>query len=272
MHMSKRLEGKVGVILGATSGIGEACARKFAQEGAKVLLAARREEEGRRIAGEICKAGGEAEFIKTDITIEGDVEKMVALAVSKYGRLDIALNAPGGGKKTMAYFIPELDASSWQEVIDLNLTGPFYAIKHESAQMIKNGGGAIVSISSINSFVPNITMGAYCAAKAGLDMLTKCAAMEVGQNNVRINVINPGFVNTPLISRYVNDDVAMKEILYKTPTRKICTPDDIANAALFLLSDEAKNITATCMAVDGGESTEGHADVPQIRLGLPRSL
>ncbi|MHB1315050.1 MAG: SDR family NAD(P)-dependent oxidoreductase [Christensenellales bacterium] len=268
--MSKRLDGKACVVLGATSGIGEACARRFAAEGAKVILAARREEEGRRVAEEICKAGGEAVFLKTDITKEEDVRNLVSFAVSEYGRLDIALNAPGGAKSSIDCFISELDASLWHEVIDLNLNGMFYAIKHESAQMIKNGGGAIVSISSINSFVPNITMGAYCAAKAGLDMLSKAAAMEVGPQNVRINVINPGFVNTPLISRYKNSDVFMEEILYKTPTRRICEPEDIASAALFLLSDEARNMTAACVVVDGGEATEGHADVPQIRLGMPR--
>lgn len=270
--MSKRLEGKVGIVLGATSGIGEACARKFAQEGAKLILAARREDLGRQIAEEIRSAGGEAEFIKTDITVEADVQAMVALACTKYGRLDIALNAPGGSGKSSTCFISELDASAWLQAVDLNLNGMFYAIKNECRQMLKNGGGAIVSISSINSFVPNLTMGAYCACKAGLDMLTKCVAMEVGPQNVRVNTINPGFVDTPLTSKLLHNEEVLKEILYKTPTRKLSMPEDIANAAMFLLSDDAQNITAACMVVDGGESTEGHADVPQIKLGLPRSL
>lgn len=270
--MSKRLEDKVAIVLGATSGIGEACARRFAREGAKLILAARREEKGRQIAAEICAAGGEAEFIRTDITVEADVQAMVALAAERYGRLDIALNAPGGSGKSSNCFVQDLDTEVWLRTINLNLNGMFYAIRHECRQMLKNGGGAIASISSINSFVPNITMGPYCAAKAGLDMLTKCVAMEVGPQNIRVNTINPGFVETPLSSRVMTIDEARKEILYKTPTRQIITPDDIASAAVFLLSDEARNITATCFVVDGGESTEGHADVPQIRLGLPRSL
>ena len=267
--MSKRLENKVALVFGGTSGIGAATAKRFGMEGAKVVVAGRNEQRGQAVVDEICASGEDAVFIGADYTDESQVAEAVRATVQHYGRLDAAVNTPGGGHGD---FVVDLKAEDWKQVIDLNLTGTFYAIKYEAAQMKRDGGGSIVSISSINSTVPNITMSAYCAAKAGMDMLSKCAAMELGPDQIRVNVINPGYVETPLIRQVMENQEMLREILYNTPTRKLCKPEDIAAMALFLCSDEACNITASCMVVDGGESTEGHPDVPQIKYGLPRSL
>jgi NAD(P)-dependent dehydrogenase (short-subunit alcohol dehydrogenase family) len=259
-----RLKGKVALVVGSTSGIGEGIARRFAKEGAKVVISGRRDELGKAIAADICAQGGEACFIKADATIESDVIALTNAVVEKYGKLDIGVNALGGNRGKL---FKDMTAENWDYVIKLNLYSVFYCIKYESEKMREQGGGVIISISSLNSTVPNDYQVAYCAAKAGVDMMTKVAALEMGPEHIRLCTINPGLIATPLTKKFTDVPEIYEEFLYKTPLRKIGTVDDIANAALFLASDEASHITATSLLVDGGEEPEGYCEAFKILNG-----
>lgn len=258
-----RLYGKSALVLGGTSGIGEETARRFAREGASVVLAGRRANRGERIAEEINMSGGRAVFIKTDATQHEQVKHLCEQAAEKFGGLNIALNAQGWNE---LHLLENLECDKWDEIIKVCLNSMFYAIKYECGIMMKNGGGVITNISSVNSVMANNYQGAYCAAKAGLDMLTKVAAIEYGQYNIRINTINPGLTKTDLGEYVFSNKRAYKAFIEKTPLRTFAKPSDIADAAVFLSSDEARFISAAALFVDGGLTPEGYPDAFRITL------
>jgi NAD(P)-dependent dehydrogenase (short-subunit alcohol dehydrogenase family) len=251
-----RLKGKVAIITGAGSGLGKAAAQLFAKEGAKVVVAANREKEGEQTVRSIKAASGEAIFVKVDVTTAADVEKAVKTAVNKYGKLDIMFNnagTPGPGK-----LIADITEEEWHRVISVNLTGVFLGTKYAIPEMLKRGGGVIINTSSVAAVSPRRYAGAYAAAKAAVIQLTKVTALEYARKNIRVNCILPGPIDTPFFSKVGGGDVdkiaAFKEkVLKEVPMRRFAQPEEIAQVALFLASDEASYITGASFAADGGQ-------------------
>lgn len=257
--MTDRLAGKVGVITGGVSGIGLATARRFVAEGAQVVLGDR---NGDLLATVAADLGANVVTEVVDVTVEDDVERLVARAVSEFGGLDVAVNCAGLG--TLApVAVHSLD--EWNTVIGVCLTGTFLSLKHEAVAMEATGrGGAIVNLASINAKVPSKGMAAYCSAKAGVDMLTKCAAMELGPKGIRVVAIGPGLVETPLTEYAKLLPEIGQAYLDSVPLGRVGAPDDIAKAALFLVSDDASWISGETLYVDGAESTNGYPDLPKL--------
>jgi 3-oxoacyl-[acyl-carrier protein] reductase len=259
--MTGRLDGKVGVITGGASGIGLATARRFAEEGAHVVLGDRNPDALAAAGAEL----GDAVRIETiDVTVEDEVARFVRRAVDDLGGLDLAVNAAGFG--TFG-FIADHPLDEWRAVIDTCLTGVMLSVKHEAQAMRAAGSGAIVNIASINARVPAEGMGAYCCAKAGVEMLTKVAAMELGPHNVRVNGIGPGFVDTPLTAFTQVVPAIREAYVTATPMGRAGQPDDIADVALFLVSEEARWVSGDTVFVDGASMLKGYPDLHRIAGG-----
>jgi len=246
-----RLQDKVAVITGGASGIGRAIAERFVGEGASVVLFDLNKEllddAVASLGSDVCAAHS------GDVTNEDDIAALVTTATDRFGRLDIAVNSAGVGG-----FAPIVDHSvdEWNRVVGICLTGVFLSIKHEAKQMVAQGdGGVIINIASINARQAGEGMAAYCSAKAGVEMLTKCAAMELGRQQVRVCGIGPGLVDTPLTA-FQNDFPNLRDAyINNIPMGRAGAPADIADAALFLASDEASWVTGTTLFVDGAELT-----------------
>ena len=251
-----RLEDKIALVTGGASGIGLGIARRFIAEGAKVMLAdinAGGAEEQATALGEACA------WTKADLSAEPGAEAMVRATVEQFGRVNIAINAAGIG--TLAAIVDQT-LEQWDAVLNLNLRGVFLSTKHEARQMIEQGsGGAIVNIASINSRQPGEGISAYCCSKAGVEMFTKVAAMELARDKIRVTAIGPGVVDTPLAAPLMNIDTIRDSYLDNIPAGRIGTPEDIAAAALFLVSDEASWVSGTTLFVDGAELTKKYPDL-----------
>jgi len=246
-----RLEGRVGFITGGASGIGRGIAERYISEGAKVVLFDRNSEllkEVKDVFGEDCAT------IDGDVTIEADLERGVAVAVEHFGRIDIGINSAGLG--TYGY-ITEQTEEQWDTVIDICLKGVFFSMKHEARGMLKQGeGGVIINIASLNSRQPAEGFSAYCSAKAGVEMITKVGAMEMGSHKIRVCCISPGAVDTPLTAGLNSTPSLATELIDNIPLKRIGTTDDIAGAALFLASDDASWVSGETLFVDGGSVTK----------------
>jgi len=245
--------GKVAIVTGASSGIGDATARLLAERGATVVLAARREDAIAALAEDIAAAGGNASFIRTDVSDPGEVEAMVAHAVATHGRLDIAVNNAGMG--TQVHSITELPDDYWDRVQDTNLKGNFLCIKHQARAMLAAGnGGSIINVGSVNTFLGCPGAAAYCASKAGQLALTTCASAELAAQGIRVNLMCPGVTDTPMhheIKANLGPE-AFEGMKAQTHQRRIGDPAEIARAIAFLASDEASFITGTTLTADGG--------------------
>jgi NAD(P)-dependent dehydrogenase (short-subunit alcohol dehydrogenase family) len=242
--MADRLEGKVAIITGAGSGMGEATAELFHREGARVVLAdisGEQEKLAKRL-------GDGAVAVHTDVSKPGDVAAMIDTAVRTFGKLDILFNNAGiDGLQSPTGEYPK---EAWDEVIGVNLSGPFLGMRYGIPAMIKNGGGSIISTASVAAKVAFANMPAYCAAKAGLVMLTKTAAVEYAKQGIRVNAILPGVINTGMIPNIPREVIkGMEEV---TPQNRIAEASEIATVALFLASDDASFITGEGVTVDGG--------------------
>ncbi len=259
--MSGRLDGRVAVITGGGSGIGLECARRFVGEGARVVLADR---NGEPLAAAVAELGDAAVGEVVDVTEEADVERMVARAVSEFDGLDAAVNAAGFG--TFG-FVADHPVDEWRAVIDTDLTGVMISVKHEAQVMRAAGKGAIVNIASINARVPAEGMSAYCCAKAAVEMLTKCAAMELGPYGVRVSGIGPGFVDTPLTAFTQMVPAIRDAYVAATPLGRAGRPDDIADAALFLVSDEGRWVSGDTLFVDGASMLKAYPELHKIAGG-----
>jgi 3-oxoacyl-[acyl-carrier protein] reductase len=208
-------------------------------------------------------AGVVAEVV--DVTVEADVERLCTRAVSEFGGLDLAVNSAGLG--TLAP-VDEHPLEEWNTVIGICLTGTFLSVKHEAIVMEATGrGGAIVNLASINAKVPAKGMSAYCSAKAGVEMLTRCAAMELGPKGIRVAALGPGVVETPLTEFARLFPAVGEAYLESIPMGRVGQPGDIADAALFLVSDEASWVSGETLYVDGAESTSGYPDIGKIAAG-----
>jgi NAD(P)-dependent dehydrogenase (short-subunit alcohol dehydrogenase family) len=251
-----RLKGKVAIITGAGSGLGRAAALLFAREGAKVVVAANREKDGEQTIKSITEVGGDAILVRVDVTKATDVEKAIKAAVDKYGKLDIMLNnagTPGPGK-----LIADITEEEWNRVISVNLTGVFLGTKYAIPEMLKGGGGVIINVSSVAGVSPRRYTGAYSVAKAAVIQLTRITALEYARKNIRANCILPGPIDTPFFSKIAGGDpekiALFKEVVRnEVPMGRFAQPEEIAQVALFLASDEASYITGAAFAADGGQ-------------------
>ncbi|MEE4152632.1 MAG: SDR family NAD(P)-dependent oxidoreductase [Erythrobacter sp.] len=247
------LGGKVALVTGASSGIGEATARLLAERGASVVLAARREEALAALAEEIARSGGKASFIRTDVSDAGEVEAMVAYAVEQHGRLDIAVNNAGIGAEV--YPVVDTPDEWWDRVLTVNLRGNFLCLKHEARAMLAGGkGGAIVNVGSVNSFLGCPGAAAYCASKAGQVGLTTSASAELAEQGIRVNLVCPGVTDTPLHHEIKGNlgAEAFEAVRAGIHQRRFGEPAEIARAIAFLASDDASFITGTTLTADGG--------------------
>lgn len=245
-----RLQGKVAIISGAASGMGAATARRFAREGAKVVVADVLVDEGRQVAHGIRAAGGEASLMHLDVTDEANWKQVVDETVAKYGRLDIAVNNAGiSGSKVN----DTMETEAWHRLIAVNATGVFLGMKFEIPAMRKSGGGAIVNLSSIsgNAGQNQIHVG-YNASKGAVRLITKSAAVQFGKDGIRVNSIHPGLMPPMRTSGATADPVVRANMLKRVPLGRSGEVDEVANAALFLASDEASYITGAELHVDGG--------------------
>jgi NAD(P)-dependent dehydrogenase (short-subunit alcohol dehydrogenase family) len=248
------MNGKVALITGASSGIGRTTAEIFAARGAKVVLAARREDELAALTSEIAERGGTASFVVTDIAIARDVQRMVAHTIEKFGRLDYAVNNAGIEGKLAG--ITDLPEQEWDRVLDTNLKGTFLCLQYEARAMLAGGrGGAIVNVGSVNSFLGFPTGSAYVASKHGQIGLTTSVSAELAPHGIRVNLVCPGFIDTPMHHRaraILGDDLYDKVLLPRVHTRRAGRPDEIAQTIIFLCSDEASYISGTTLTPDGG--------------------
>jgi len=249
--MTKKLQDRVALITGGGSGIGRATAMTFAAEGATVVVADVDVTGGGETVNLIEGNGGQSIFIETDVSRAADVEKMVAACVDTFGRLDILFN--NAGVAGLAVRAAEIDEADWDRVISINLKGVFLASRYAIPVMIEQGKGAIVNISSSSAITPSPYVSAYAAAKAGVVQLTKTMAIEYGNDNIRVNCICPGFIETAMTSPIIPEDAkTRKAYSHLWPLGKVGSPEDIAQAALYLASDDASFVTGTVLIVDGG--------------------
>jgi NAD(P)-dependent dehydrogenase (short-subunit alcohol dehydrogenase family) len=248
------MHNKVALITGASSGIGRATGKAFAGQGARVVLAARREAELAELVSEIELKGGSAAAIKTDVSDAKEVERMVAHVLEKYGRLDFAVNNAGIEGKLAG--IVDMLEQDWDEVIATNLKGPFLCMQHEAKAMLaRGGGGAIVNVGSVNSFLGFPGGSAYSASKHALIGLTSSVSAELAPQGIRVNLLCPGFIDTPMHRRgraILGDKLYDGVLEQRVHTRRAGRPEEIAHTIVFLCSDEASYITGTTLTPDGG--------------------
>ncbi len=252
-----RLEKKVALITGGTSGIGEATALLFASEGAAVAITGRSEERGRKVVGEIEKSGGKGIFVLADVSSAADCRRAVEETARAFGRVDILFNNAG-----VFYAHDALDCTEeeWDLQLDINLKGAFLMSKYALSGMIARGGGVIINNSSGWGLVGGDKAVAYCASKGGLVLMTKATAIDHGRQGIRVNCMCPGDVDTPMLLR----DAKMRGLNWKTylagcanrPMGRIGTAEEIAKAVLFLASDDSAFMTGATLVVDGGGTAD----------------
>ena len=249
-----RLDSKVAIITGAGAGIGKAAAILFAKEGAKVVVACRTIETGEETVRMIKEAGGEAIFIRTDVSKTDDIKKMIETAIDTYGKLDVLFNNAGilgEGTSTV-----ECTEDNFDRLIGTNLKGVWLGMKYAIPEMLKSGGGSIINTASIAADRALVNSAAYCVSKGGVVALSRAAAIEYCTKNIRVNCINPGSIATDMV---LNLSPEFKEtVLTATPRRKFAEPEEVAQAALFLATDECAHIIGQSLVIDGGLEADSH--------------
>jgi NAD(P)-dependent dehydrogenase (short-subunit alcohol dehydrogenase family) len=249
--MPGTLSGKVALITGGASGIGRATALTFAREGAKLVIADMNEDGGQQTVHMITENGGEATFVQVDVTSASAVEALISKTVETYGRLDCAHNNAGisSGVRALTADYPE---ERWQQVIAVNLTGVWLCMKYEIPQMLSQGGGTIVNTASIAGLIGGAGGAAYTASKHGVVGLTKTAALEYAQQGIRVNCVCPGYIQTPMTASNLSDPERQAQIIAREPLGRVGTPEEVAEAVVWLCSDAASFVTGHTMTVDGG--------------------
>ncbi len=252
---SGRLAGKVAIVTGGGEGIGRATCLRLAEEGARIIIAEINEQTGKSTAAAVKAQGGEALFVQTDVADEQGVRAMVQAGAKYFGRIDILVN------NAAVFVLYGIDASveAWRKILDVNVMGPALVAKHAVPEMRKVGGGAIVNLGSISSFIAQPNFVTYNASKGAVAQMTRCMAMDLADDNIRVNAVCPGTVWTQIVERLTREAGMSREEAQTHPDwggshmiKRIADPREIANAILFLASDEASFITAECLMVDGG--------------------
>jgi NAD(P)-dependent dehydrogenase (short-subunit alcohol dehydrogenase family) len=251
-----RLKDKVAVITGGASGIGRAAALLFADEGAAVAVADVEDVGGQETVEQIKHAGGDALYASTDVADEAAVERLVAIAVRTFGRVDILFNNAGVFLERMLH---ETSVAEWERLMDVDLKGVFLCSKHVIPHMRQQGGGCIINTASVNGLIAEPAIAAYCAAKGGVSALTRAMALDYGADRIRVNAICPGYIDTPMTELYYNaqpdPDAARRVAGAAHALGRTGKPEEIARCALFLASEEASFVTGANWVVDGGLAT-----------------
>lgn len=243
------LKDKVAIVTGAGSGIGKAVALTFATEGAKVIVSDINVEHGNAVVSEIKEKGGDAFFIKADTASAADNEKLVADTIAQYGALHITVNNAGIGGPAAPTGAYEIE--SWDKVIGINLSGVFYGLRYQIPAILSSGGGNIINMASILGQAGTKLSPAYVAAKHGVVGLTKAAALEYADQNIRINSVGPGYIKTPLLEEHLTAE-QMEGLVSLHPMGRLGESQEIAELVLWLASDKASFVTGTYYAADGG--------------------
>ena len=244
-----RLNGKVAIITGAASGIGKATAILFAEHGAKIVVADIDKDGGKKAVIDIQDEGNDAIFVQTDVTVKSDTEQMVEQTIATYGKLDILLNNAG---IAMRLPVAELSEEDWHRCLDVNLTGVFLCSKAAIPAMQNNGCGSIINMSSIYGIVGADVRAAYVASKGAVTNLTRGMALDYASDNIRVNCICPGFVETPLVAGVVKTPEEYQKLADKHPLRRLAKPEEIAYGVLYLASEESSFVTGIALPIDGG--------------------
>jgi NAD(P)-dependent dehydrogenase (short-subunit alcohol dehydrogenase family) len=249
--MTNKFSGKVALVTGGASGLGRVSAIALAGEDAQVVVSDIAVSEGEATVKMITDVGGQAVFIKADVTRSSEVAAMVKAAVKTFGRLDFALNNAGvdGVRARTANYPEEI----WHQVINLNLTGVFLCMKHELPIMVEQGGGVIVNMSSVAGVTGFPGHAAYTASKHGVIGLTKTAALDYAKTGIRVNAICPAYTHTPMLTRMLAQKPGLEaQLISRVPLRRLGTAEEIAQAAIYLFSDAAAFITGHSLVMDGG--------------------
>jgi NAD(P)-dependent dehydrogenase (short-subunit alcohol dehydrogenase family) len=245
-----RLTGKTALITGGNVGIGEAIARLFAREGAAVTITGRRKDLLDKVAAGIVSQKGRAIVVAGSVTDEGHARSAVEQAVRAFGKLDILINNAGIG--AFGKLLHETDDATWNEVLEINLTGSFRMARAAIPAMLKSGGGSIVNISSVASLAGIPLLAAYAASKGGLDALTRAVAVDYAKQGIRCNSICPGLVDTPMAAPLIGDPARLADVMANYPLGRPGSPEEVANMALYLASDESAWVTGAIFPIDGG--------------------
>lgn len=247
MEAAGLLAGKVAVVTGAASGIGEAVAGAMAAEGAAVVIGDL-DARGAAVAQQIADGGGRALYLRCDVTDEASVKALMDTAAGRFGSLDILV--ANAGIPEAKGPVHELDLARWRQVLEIDLTGVALCNKHAAAHMVRAGSGSVVNMASILGIVGQANSTAYSAAKAGVVNFTRSAALTYARQGIRFNAVCPGYVETPLLAQLPADTRA--QMLARQPAGRLARPEEIANVVVFLASEKASIITGACISADGG--------------------
>ena len=250
-----RLKDKVSIVTGATSGIGRSSAVLFAKEGSSVAVVGRNVERGEETVGMIKDSGGEATFIRADISKAEDVEKMVRITVDTYGKLDILYNNAAIVHEPVSTV--DMQVNEWESTIAANLTGSWLCMKYAIPEMINNGGGSIINTTSLAAEVGVPNQIAYSATKGGIISMSRVTAVEYAQKGIRVNCIAPGPIATPLLVGFYGDE-GVRYLSGLNPRGRLGMMEEVANLALFLASDESSHLIGQTLTVDGGHTIDSH--------------
>jgi NAD(P)-dependent dehydrogenase (short-subunit alcohol dehydrogenase family) len=242
------------LITGALTGIGRATALAFAQDGARIVVSGRHDDEGQKLVAELGKLGAEAEFLRSDVRHEDDVRSLVDKTVARFGRLDVAVNNAGTEGKPGP--VTEQSAESYAATFDTNVLGTLLSMKHELRVMLAQGEGSIVNVSSTYGRTGAPGASVYVASKHAVEGLTKSAALEAAGSGVRVNVVAPGPIETGMLNRFTGTDERKAGLVAGVPLKRTGRPEEIAQTIVFLSSEKAPFITGASFAVDGGKTAQ----------------
>jgi len=246
--------GKVVLVTGGNAGIGRATARQFAKLGAQVVVSGRRETEGHAVVAEIEELGGKALFVKTDVSKESDVKAMVERTLATFGRLDCAFN--NAGIEQALTPLPDQTEETYDQIMDVNVKGVWLSLKHEIPAMLQNGGGAIVNNSSVAGLIGFATAPIYAASKHAVAGLTKSVALEYAKQNVRVNAVAPGAIETRMFRDFATAPEVRQMLESAHPIGRIGRPEEIASTVIWLCSNDASFVTGQIFPIDGGYTAQ----------------